>query len=113
MTTLFDSAARVKSDRPFGILPARERRQPFTQADLDWAAQFFGELEDRRQLEERALQAQCDDQFIGTLPAGYCRSCGELAEVDGDGLCDACERAGAEATTAGENALAGLGHRVF
>jgi hypothetical protein len=76
MTTLFDSAAPVKSDRPFGILSRGDRRMPYTQADLDWAAQTFGELEDERQLEERALQAQWDDQFVGTLPAtGHCLLC--------------------------------------
>jgi hypothetical protein len=69
MTTLYDSAAPVKSARPFGTLPARERRMPFTQDDLDWAAQTFGELEDNRELEERALQARWDDQFIDTIPA--------------------------------------------
>jgi hypothetical protein len=42
MTTLFDSAAPVKSAHPFGILPARGRRMPYTQADLDCAAQAFG-----------------------------------------------------------------------
>jgi hypothetical protein len=113
MPTLYDSAAPVKSDRPFGILPRRERRMPFTQADLDWAAQTFGELDDARQLEERALQAQWDDRFNDTIPAGCCRSCGEPAEVDRDGLCDACERAGTEATIAAANARAGLGYRVF
>jgi hypothetical protein len=113
MTTLFDSAAPVKSDRPFGTLPARERRMPYTQADLDWAAQSFGELEDYRQLEEQALQAQWDDQFRGTISAGFCRSCGELAEVDRDGLCADCERAGTEATIKGENHRAGLGYRTF
>jgi hypothetical protein len=64
---------------------------PFTAADLDWAAQFFGELDDARQLEERALQARWDDQFAGTLPVGYCRSCGEPAEVNRDRLCLECE----------------------
>jgi hypothetical protein len=92
MTTLFDSAAPVKSDRPFGFLPRRERRMPYTQADLDWAAQAFGQLEDaNRDLEERALQAQWDEQFIGTIPVGYCRSCGEPAEVNRDRLCLECE----------------------
>src|SRR5262249_17536563 len=77
--TIFDSGHVVKSDRPFGDLPASERREPYTQADLDWAAQFFGALEDARQLEEQALQARWDDQFNRTFPVGCCQMCGELS----------------------------------
>jgi hypothetical protein len=113
MTTLFDSAVHVKSARPFGMLPRGERRMPYTQADLDWAAQTFGELEDARQLEEQALQAAWDDQFNDTIPAGCCRSCGEPAESLADGLCPDCERQADEATYACVNRHFGLGNRVF
>jgi hypothetical protein len=116
MTTLFDSSALVKSDRPFGDLPARERRMPYAQADLDWAAQFFGQLEDeRRELEERALQAQWDDQFVGTIPAtGHCLLCGDRCDdLTSQGLCDRCDDLACEATIKGENHRAGLGYRVF
>jgi hypothetical protein len=57
---LFDSARPVQSDPAFGALLRRERRMSFTQADLDWVAQTFGELEsDRedRELEDRAAEA--------------------------------------------------------
>jgi hypothetical protein len=30
MTTIYDSACSVKTARPFGNLPARERRMPYT-----------------------------------------------------------------------------------
>src|SRR6516165_8666728 len=109
MTTLYDSATPVKPDRPFGILPPRERREPYTQADRDWAAQAFGELEDARQLEERALQARWDDQFIGTIPAtGHCLLCGDRCDdLTFQGLCNRCDDLACEAAIAGENARAG------
>ena len=113
MTTLFDSARLVKPARDFGILPARERRMPFTQADLDWAAQFLGELEDNRRLEDRALQAAWDDQFIGTMPMGPCEVCGMVAELTNEGLCDRCDRLPTHATIALQNqAVMGM-YRVF
>jgi hypothetical protein len=116
VTTLYDSARPVKSDRPFGTLPARERRMPYTQADLDWAAQFFGQLEDeRRELEERALQAQWDDQFVGTIPmTGHCLLCGDRCDdLTFQDLCDRCDDLACEAAIKGENHRAGLGYRVF
>src|SRR5262249_42859918 len=103
MQILFDSTRPVKSARDFGILPVRERRIPFTQADLDWAAQFYGELEDNRRLEERALQAAWDDQFIGTMPVGPCEACGKVAELTEEGLCEACDTAAINATIALKN----------
>jgi hypothetical protein len=113
MTTIYDSARSVKTARPFGTLPARERRMPFTQADLDWAAQAFGDAEADRELEERALQAEWDDQF--RFPAGLCELCGEPADwLDPIyKLCPECLELAEHATTAGQNGHAGLGHRVF
>jgi hypothetical protein len=115
MITLYDSAAPVKSARPFGAPPQRERRMPYTQADLDWAAQFFGELDDARQLEERALLAQWDDQFIGTIHAiGHCLLCGDRCDdLTSQGLCDRCDDLACEAAIAGANARSGLGYSVF
>jgi hypothetical protein len=115
MTTLYDSARPVKSDRPFGTLPARERRMPYTQADLDWAAQFFGELEDARQLEERVLQAQWATQFIGTISmTDHCLLCGDRCDDPTfQDLCDRCDDLACDAAIKGENARAGLGYRVF
>jgi hypothetical protein len=115
MRTIFDSRLPVKSNPSFAALPARGRRMPYTQVDPDWAAYFFGELDDARQLEERALQARWDDRFVGTLPVtGHCLLCGDRCDnLTPQGLCDRCDDAAYEATIAGENARAGLGYRVF
>ena len=115
MQTIFDSAAPVKSDHPFGNLPARERRQPFTAADLDWAAQAFGDIEADRHLEERALEAAWDDQFNGSIPAtGHCLVCGDRCDdLTPEGLCDACDTAATNASIACINGAHGLGYRVF
>jgi hypothetical protein len=121
MTTIFDSAAPVKSDRPFGILPGRERFIP-SQAALDWAAQFFGELEDARlreeadrQLEEAYQQARWDDRFTSAFPAGCCQMCGEPSDqLDRvHQLCPECMDRAEFATLASVNERAGLGYRVF
>ncbi len=66
MTTIFDSAAPVKTARPFGTMPAREPRRPYTWQDLEDAAQMFGDAEADRELEARAVQAAWDDRFNGT-----------------------------------------------
>jgi hypothetical protein len=110
---VFDSTRPVQSAQTFarGI-----GRRPFvpSQADLDWAAQTFGELEDNRQLEEQALQAQWDDQF-NAYPAGCCQMCGR-SDADLDpvhGLCDACLDAATDATIACQNRNAMGQYRVF
>ncbi len=57
MTTVFDSSRSVKSESfGHGIQP--DRRRPFVPSieDLNWAAQFFGDLETDRRLEEQAAQ---------------------------------------------------------
>ena len=121
MTTVFDSAAPVKSDRPFGRGIAR---QPFvpSQADLDWAACFFGELEaarlhdeENRELERRAGEAEWLDRFNDSIAAGRCVDCGapsdQLDRVHG--LCPPCLDSAEFATIAGQNERAGLGYRVF
>jgi hypothetical protein len=115
MTTIFDSVAPVKSDRPFGTLPGRERRMPYTQADLAWAAQAFGDAEADRLLEEQAEQARWDDRFTGAFPAGCCQLCGEPSDqLDPvHELCPECLDRAEFATLAGANERAGLGTRVF
>ncbi len=115
MTTIFDSAAPVKSDRPFGTLPRRERRQPYTQADLDWAAQAFGDAEADRRLEEQAQEAAWYDQFNGSIPeAGHCLMCRDRCDdLTFQGLCDHCDDLAMTATIASQNARAGLGYQVF
>src|SRR5262249_45107200 len=119
MTTIFDSAVSVKSARPFGILTARERFIP-SQADLDWAAQFFGELDDarlrdeeNRWLEEQAEQAAWDDQF--RFPAGICESCGKPSDwLDSTHkLCGECLTAAENATIACQNRNPMGQYRVF
>jgi hypothetical protein len=121
MQTIFDSAAPVKSDRPFGVLPGRGRCIP-SQADLDWAAQFYGELEDarlhdeeNRELERRAGEAEWLDRFNASIAAGRCVDCGapsdQLDRVHG--LCPECLDRAEYATLASVNERAGLGYRVF
>ena len=114
MTTIFDSAVSVKSAPSFG---RGIDRQPFVPNldDLAWAAQAFGDAEADRQLEEQALQAQWDDQFNGTFPAGCCQLCGEPSDqLDPvHELCPKCLDRAEFATIAGVNERAGLGYRVF
>ena len=73
MTTIFDSAAPVKSAQNFGSMPARERRMPYTLADLDWAAQAFGDAEADRRLDEQAPQVPPAMASSTTpSPSGHC-----------------------------------------
>ena len=111
MRTIFDSRLPVKSDPSFGASPARGRRMPYTQPDLDWAAQFFCQLDDERRLEERALQAQWDDQSIDSIPVtGHCLLCGDRCDDPNfQGLCHRCDDVACNAAIAGENARAGPG----
>ena len=115
MTTIFDSAAPVKSDHLFGTMPARERRQPYTAQDLQDAAQMFGDAEADRWLEEQALQARWDDQFTNAFPAALCQMCGEPSDqLDPvHELCPECLDRAEFATIDGQNERAGLGYRVF
>jgi hypothetical protein len=115
MTTIFDSARSVKTTRPFGTLPARERRMPFTWQDLQDAAQMFGDLEADRRLDEQARDAEWSDQFNDSIPAtGHCLLCGDPCDdLTVQRLCDRCDTLATDATTAGRNRRAGLGYRVF
>ena len=114
MTTIFDSAVPVKSDRPFG---RGIDRRPFGPDldDLAWAAQAFGDAEADRPLEEQAEQARWDDQFTNAFPAGCCQLCGEPSnQLDPvHELCPECLDRAEFATIAGQNERAGLGYRVF
>jgi len=121
MTTIFDSAAPVKSDRPFGTLPGRERRIP-SEADQAWAAELFDRLEqaqlrdeEDRELERRAGEAEWLDRFNDSIAAGRCVDCGapsdQLDRVHG--LCPECMDRAEYATLAGQNERAGLGYRGF
>jgi hypothetical protein len=114
MTTIFDSAVPVKSDRPFGCGIARRPFVPDLD-DLAWAAQAFGDAEADRLLEEQAEQARWDDQFTNAFPAGCCQLCGEPSDqLDPvHELCPECLDRAEYATLAGVNERAGLGHRVF
>src|SRR5262245_52012840 len=112
MTTIFDSAAPVKSDRPFGTLPAPERRMPYTAQDLEDAAQMFGDVESDCQLEDMALQATWDDQFLPTV--GHCLRRGDRCDdLTVHGLCDRCDTLATDDTIACVNSSHGLGRRVF
>jgi hypothetical protein len=119
MTTILSSARDVKSDRPFARGIAHRRFIP-SQADQDWAAQFFGELEDARlrdeedrRLEEQAQQAAWDDQF--RFPAGICESCGKPSDWfdPTHKLCGECLTAAENATIACQNRNAMGQYRVF
>jgi hypothetical protein len=101
MTTLYDSAAPVKSDRPFGTLPARERRMPHTQADLDWAARSFGD----------------DADWDVRLAAGLetCEVCGRPVEP-GElecGMCAVCMIRAEEASLTCQYYGAGMGWHTY
>ena len=115
MTILFDSVQTVNpAPRTFARGIARRPFVP-SQADLDWAAQFFGELEDARELEEQAEQARWDDQFAGAFPAGCCQLCGEPSnQLDPvHELCPECLTAAENATIACQNRNAMGQYRVF
>jgi hypothetical protein len=111
---LFDSTRPVQSAQSFGRgLP----RRPFvpSQADLDWAAQAFGDAESDRHLEQQAEQARWDDQFNRTFPAGCCQLCGEPSDqLDPvHELCPECLTAAEDATIACQNRNAMGQYRVF
>jgi hypothetical protein len=121
MQTIFDSALSVKPSQSFGRGVARRPFIP-SQADLDWAAQFFGALEDaslrdeeNRELERRAGEAEWLDRFNASVAAGRCVDCGapsdQLDRVHG--LCPECMDRAEHATLASVNERAGLGYRVF
>ena len=114
---LFDSTRPVKSGRPFGRGNPSVHCRPFvpTLEDLDWAAEFFGDLEDARRLEEQALEATWYDQFNDSIPqTGHCLNCGDRCDdLTIQGLCDGCDDLATNATIAGQNGRAGLGYRVF
>jgi hypothetical protein len=105
----------ILSDSTLTVNPAPRTFVP-SQADLDWAAQTFGDAESDRELaalEERAEQARWDDQF--RFPAGICEMCGEPSDwLDPvHKLCGECLTVAEDATIAGVNERAGLGYRVF
>ena len=119
MMTIFDSAVSVKSAPTFG---RGIDHRPFvpSQDDLDWAAAFFGQLEDARlreeedrELEEQAQQAAWDDQF--RFPAGLCEMCGEPSDwLDPTHkLCDRCLDAATDSTIACQNRNAMGQYRTF
>ena len=115
MTILFDSVQTVNPAlRTFarGIAP---RTFIPSQADLDWAAQAFGDAESDRELEEQAEQARWDDQFNRTFPAGCCQLCGEPSDqLDPvHELCPECLTAAENATIACQNRNAMGQYRVF
>src|SRR5262245_17557780 len=53
-----DGSPQIASRRSFGVLPARERRRPYTQADLDWAAQTYARADDGFEPDWDRLAAQ-------------------------------------------------------
>ena len=119
MNVIYDSARPVQVDPTFGRGVDGRPIGP-TEADLDWAAAFFGQLEDarlrdeeNRHFEESAEQARWDDQF--RFPAGVCEACGKPSDwLDPvHKLCGECLALAEHATLASVNERAGLGYRVF
>jgi hypothetical protein len=88
MQTIVDSTACVKPDSIF--VPS--------QADLDWAAQAFGDADSDRELEERFLLFQWDSQFDHIVldasdfpPSGPCSVCQAIDFIDPiTGRCPEC-----------------------
>ena len=115
---LFDSTVASKpAPGTFarGIRPEPRRTFVPSQADLDWAAQAFGDAESDRHLEEQAEQARGDDQFNRTFPAGCCQLCGEPSDwLDPvHELCGECLTAAENSTIACQNRNAMGQYRVF
>ena len=115
MTTLFDSSRSVKSESFARGIPSARRRYLPTPEDLAWNAQYLGDLEADRLLEEQALQAEWDAKFDGSFPPDVCQMCGKPADwLDPiHGLCNECDDLATNATIAGQNGRAGLGYCVF
>lgn len=121
MSTMTPARPKIKPTRrtarpavPFGtgVFPRPARFEPSAEDRAAAAAMFADDEPDYDTLAgEAAFLASCE--AMTPPPAGYCRSCGELAEALSHGLCDACDDAGTEATIKGENGRAGLGYRVF
>jgi hypothetical protein len=110
MTTIFDSAAPVKSDRPFG--PAVD--------DLDEFAAMFADDANEPEPDWDAIAAQraWEDLYEAGLIASpeidRCLLCGATSvDLTKQGLCDRCDDAATDASTASRNYAAGLGFQVF
>jgi hypothetical protein len=113
---LYDSTVSRKSARSFGR-GAHLHGTSFepSDADREWAAELFDRLEQDRRHVDQALDAEWTDRFNDSIPAGCCRMCSEPSDwLDPiHRLCGECLTAAEDATIAGENSRAGLGHRVF
>jgi hypothetical protein len=111
---LYDSTVSRKSDRPFarGLHLTRKSFEP-SPADRQWAAQEFDHVAYNRHLDDRAREAQWDDQF--RFPAGLCELCGEQADwLDPiHKLCGDCMTQAENATIAQQNQQAMGQYRVF
>jgi hypothetical protein len=109
MLTIFDSATPVKSDRPFG--PAVD--------DLDEAAMFAADAtESEPDWDSIAAQRAWEDSYEAGLIASpeidRCLLCGATSvDLTFQGLCDPCDDAATDASTACQNYAAGLGFQVF
>jgi hypothetical protein len=76
---------------PFGagIFTRLARFEP-TDADRQWAAQAFNSSPEP-DYDTLAAEAAFVDAMSDLTPVDLCRSCGQPAEVDRDGLCPDCE----------------------
>ncbi len=115
---LFDSTRTVNPATQTlgrGIHIGRRRLFAPSIEDLNWAAQFFGDIEDTHRLEERALEAAWTDQFNDSFPlTGHCLNCGDCCDdLTSQGLCDRCDTIASEDSIACINHLHGLSRRAF
>lgn len=99
---------------PFGdrVFAPRGGRQPFTAADLRWAAQAFA-ADDEPDYDQMAGEAA----YLASLeslepPVGHCRSCGQPAETNENGWCQGCDAMADEIGVASTNLRFGLGNRA-
>ena len=105
MLTIFDSAAPVKSDRPFGpAVDDMDDAAMFDEADPDWdsiAAQ-------------RAWEDAYEAGRLAPPEIDRCLLCGATSDdLTFQGLCDPCDDRATDASTTCQNYAAGLGFQVF
>jgi len=90
-------------------------RMPYTQADLDEAVRMFAD-DAEPNWDAMALEAEHQARCEAQAPTvcGRCLNCSDVTnDLTSKGLCDRCDDAATDASTASRNYAAGLGFRVF
>ena len=108
------SGAGIPAYRPFA------GRMPYTQADLDEAARMFADdaTEPEPDWDAMAAQRAWEDAYeagrLAPPEIDRCLLCGETSvDLTFQGLCDRCDDAATDASTASQNLAGGLGFNVF